>query len=338
MSSETKLISGMVKHQVFVQRFGGGQWNDLKSYIDDLKKEVGQIVQSADFLNSSPRYQNQLVNNVNAAIVESLDKFQDSMLFNMEDFAEYEIGFYQKMIAGAVKSTAVLSAPTIARNQLRAAIESNMLNVEPGRQMTMREALRQFSNAQTKRIQQTLRDGFIQGATVQDMTKVVSDNLATTTRQSETIVRTATNATSQLSRDLFYDENPDVIVGYRWVSTLDGRTSPICQVRDGEVYRYKSDPRPPAHYNCRSTTVPEIADQYNLSTGRETRSSADGQVSARTTYDGWLRDQSVDVQNEVLGVSRAKAFRSGGYSIDRFVDDTGRYYTLDELKQKDLLK
>ncbi len=60
-----------------------------------------------------------------------------------------------------------------------------------------------------------------------------------------------------------------------------------------------------------------------------------GAVPAKTTFDDWLKDQPVPFQNDVLGATRAKLYRQGGVPLDRFVDTTGRSYTLDELRIRD---
>lgn len=53
------------------------------------------------------------------------------------------------------------------------------------------------------------------------------------------------------------------------------------------------------------------------------------------TYNSWLKRQPAVFQYEVLGPERAKLFRSGGLSLDKFADDSGRLYTLDELRARE---
>jgi len=60
-----------------------------------------------------------------------------------------------------------------------------------------------------------------------------------------------------------------------------------------------------------------------------------GQVPAKMTYEEWLRRQDVEFQNEVLGPTRAKLFREGGLSMDDFVTNSGRRYSLQELRRRD---
>ncbi len=57
----------------------------------------------------------------------------------------------------------------------------------------------------------------------------------------------------------------------------------------------------------------------------------DGPVSNQVTYGGFLKRQSKEFQNDVLGPRRAELFRSGKLRIDQFTDDMGRTLTLDEL-------
>jgi SPP1 gp7 family putative phage head morphogenesis protein len=57
-----------------------------------------------------------------------------------------------------------------------------------------------------------------------------------------------------------------------------------------------------------------------------------GTVPATTTYDEWMRKQSLEFQNEVLGVQKAQAFRKG-LKLDQFVDKRGSEMTLKQLSK-----
>src|SRR3546814_6812910 len=65
--------------------------------------------------------------------------------------------------------------------------------------------------------------------------------------------------------------------------------------------------------NCRSTTVAIIPGLENLS-DILTRASQDGQVKGSLTYYEWLKTQSAQFQDSVLGPTRGKLFRDGGRS------------------------
>jgi SPP1 gp7 family putative phage head morphogenesis protein len=58
-----------------------------------------------------------------------------------------------------------------------------------------------------------------------------------------------------------------------------------------------------------------------------------GQVAASTTYEQWLKRQPTAFQNEVLGPTRAKMWRSGKADLGDFVDRSGKVLNLDQLKK-----
>ena len=60
-----------------------------------------------------------------------------------------------------------------------------------------------------------------------------------------------------------------------------------------------------------------------------------GQVSGRTTFASWFDRQPASFQREWLGASRYDLYRQGDYTLDRFIDPTGRKLTLAELRQRD---
>jgi SPP1 gp7 family putative phage head morphogenesis protein len=197
--------------------------------------------------------------------------------------------------------------------------------------------------------------------------------LAVTQRDLTTLVRTAVQFTANESRNSWALANSDIISGQRYTATLDGRTSAICRGLDGSMFDVGQGPVPPLHMNCRSTRVNIVTDKiigmrpFNATSENllaqdyadqngyvKVRTRDDlphgtkgkfdewarfqskdliGSTPAATTYDEFLRNQTQEFQNEVLGPSRAAMFRDG-MTLDKFVDYSGHQYTLAELKAK----
>lgn len=90
---------------------------------------------------------------------------------------------------------------------------------------------------------------------------------------------------------------------YKWVSVIDNATTEICRSRDDKVFRYGSGPMPPAHYKCRSITVPlaSLFDDFN----------------PPTLY-AWLKQQPPEIQREFLGKEIAALLRAGRLSAKDF--------------------
>ena len=123
------------------------------------------------------------------------------------------------------------------------------------------------------------------------------------------------------------------------MSTLDGRTSFVCQGLDGKTFAVGEGRYPPAHFSCRSLRIPLVDQRYAIPGIKGKRSARDesgtvSQISSETTYNSWLKKQSSTFQDEVLGEERARLFR-GGMNVDKFTDDNGRTLTLAELKSLD---
>jgi hypothetical protein len=93
--------------------------------------------------------------------------------------------------------------------------------------------------------------------------------------------------------------------------------------------------RPPAHFNCRSTTVPVLKSLKELGLSERefstsTRASMNGQVSAKETYSTWFAKQDDKFQKSVLGKGRYELYKSGQVQLDKFADN-GRTMTLAQL-------
>ena len=79
-------------------------------------------------------------------------------------------------------------------------------------------------------------------------------------REIEMFTRTATNHVSETARQVTYQQNFEVIKGWMFEATLDGRTSAECRTLDSlqKVYPIGEGPSPPRHPNCRSVTRPVL--------------------------------------------------------------------------------
>lgn len=114
-----------------------------------------------------------------------------------------------------------------------------------------------------------------------------------------------------------------------------------CRSLDGQVFKFGKGPLPPLHIRCRSTVVEELSDEYSWLSEGATRSSAQGYQDAQLSYYDWLKTQTADYQDEVLGPTRGKLLRDGGLSSEKFsalqLDRNFMPITLDEMKKRNPL-
>ncbi len=156
-----------------------------------------------------------------------------------------------------------------------------------------------FDNLSTKvanNAYRAMRTGYAEGESVDQITKRLSRVVDQAHNETRTLVRTTLNSVSSKAREDTYAANADVIKGVQIVATLDAVTSDICQKYDGQVFPPGEGPRPPFHFNCRTTTVPILKswDELNIAGLKEPsagqRESMDGLVPASLTYNDWKKE------------------------------------------------
>ena len=121
--------------------------------------------------------------------------------------------------------------------------------------------------------------------------------------------------------------------------------SGICRSLDGKKIKFtdKLQPKPPFHYQCRTSVSPWLSPEFDIFDEGATRASngADGgkQVSADLSYYQWLKQQPAAYQDEALGKTKGAIFRNAGLTPEQFraitVDDLGRPLTLEEMAAMD---
>lgn len=213
---------------------------------------------------------------------------------------------------------------------------------------TLGDWISQLRDNDVRRTWGRVSEGILSGETTDDIVRGVRGSQSlryrdgvreVTRRGTATLVRTSVNHAQNAGRQLVWEANADLINGIQWVSTLDTRTTPICRSRDGKVYGLEEGPRPPAHPNCRSTTIPVTKSWEELGLQEAdlppaTRASMNGQVPRETTYYEWLNRQAPDVQREAVGPTRFRMWKENGVNPERFYRDDGYTYTIDELRQR----
>ena len=179
-----------------------------------------------------------------------------------------------------------------------------------------------------------------QARTARQLAAAGGELTAVADNQIMSLVRTSINQVANSASMAVYEANQDVTKKYRYVATLDSRTSSICAALDGREFEYGKGPMPPQHFNCRSTTVPIIDPDILPPSTIAKRASADGPVPVNMNYGQWLAEQSNKVKAEVLGPSKVPYFnrlvkKSGARdAMAKLVRDDGAELTLDQLRKR----
>jgi len=234
-----------------------------------------------------------------------------------------------------------------------------MITLPNGR--VVEKSFRGLAESQAERFSSSVRQALLTGETTQELSRRLRGTLefgeeAKTIKQLAlsggeatkmaghqvtSIVRTSINQVANAASQQVYEANQDITKKYKYVATLDSRTTAICRALDGREFEYGKGPTPPQHFSCRSTTVPVI-DYEGLGfdpprPGK--RAAKGGMVDADTNYGQWLLQQGKERQEEVLG-SKAPYFRmlarkhGARDAMAKLVRQDGRELTLEQLRRR----
>ena len=255
----------------------------------------------------------------------------------------------QAAVAGAPRATFQLTAA-----------QGTAITLPNGKVIS--KSFRGLAESQAELFAKTVRNGLLTGESVDKIARRLKGRLrfgesksvrqlaqkggeatAVANNQVMALVRTSVNQVANAASQRAYEANQDVTQRYRYVATLDGKTSAICRALDGRVFEYGKGPVPPQHFNCRSTTVPIINyEALGIEPPPEGRRKAtEGTVPGNLTYGQWLSRQSKADQTKILGNSprRAAYFRKLSNKMGpteamrRFVREDGSEVTLDYLRE-----
>ncbi len=328
------------RHAHYLEQYYNDQSDRLLPYLRRVTQQLRYKLTQTNTVTSQARIKS-LLEFTEDLVKGELVAFTDELNTQIEMFAVQEAEFAAATVGKVSDFEMVIPAPA----QLSAAV-----NARPFNNLLLKDYLKDFSVKQSKAVRDAVSMGFYEGQTTAEIVRGIVGTKAqnykngilnVTRTNAERMVRTALSHTASVAKNKTFEDNIDVIPYYEWVSTLDGRTSPTCQSRDGKVWKVGKGPMPPAHYNCRSTTTPLFEDEvtstakgFNKKNIGGKRASMDGPVKADQTYNDWLGKQSKAFQVDVLGKKKAELFRKGGLSLDKFVNERGQALTLDQLKAK----
>lgn len=335
MSATQYATDALTRHQVFLQRYATKEVKDMLPLLREMLKNINTRILTDDVnilrLTAIQR-------DLTMIISASMQKLNKNLTDDLIEFSAYESTFTQKLLS----NMATLSVAGVNVDQVAGILTKTpmiLINDIGTTKLTIDQAVRQFSGTTSTTVNRTLQAGLAEGKTTKEIaneiTKIVKNR---TTAQAEALIRTAANHAGATARKSVYDENSDILDGEKFTAVLDSRTSLSCAGNDGKIFPVGEGVEPPLHFNCRSIRIPVVKPEYTVKGLKGERASRGESgkteyVGANVTYGGWLRKQPTSFQDKALGKERAKLFRNGGLTIDKFTNNKNIAYSLDELRE-----
>lgn len=319
------------RHQVFLERLKTSEANNFVKILDDLEDLIQsslQVLEGGRVNNTGRAVVNTMLKDLRQKQQVLFRRNEKLFLSSLKEITGYEAEFESRAIEKNIAAELGKKAPTVkipTAEQAFAVASTRPLSATGD---MLKPFIRTWSNSMIKRVDQTVLRGWSEGQTVGQVMRSIRGTKANQykdglvrgigLRQAEAVVRTAVQHVAQTGRMTTWERNQDIVRKYRWVATLDSRTTIQCGSLDGREFKMGQGPRPPIHVNCRSTTVAVPTKKYDFLSEGRTRASKNGPVSGKTTYYDWLKRQPKSFQQQALGVKRTKLFREGGISAKRF--------------------
>jgi len=347
----------IISRAVDLQRYDAALRQQVLEMLQRIEKKL--IIDITDYDPTSVKrsdYQQKrleaLLQQAEQTIKTGYTEIDDTVGTELEEVAINEGGFLVDMIDSTIPkavATAGYSAVAVDENLLAELAKDTMIDGSTASEWWGRQAGDTLWN-----FKRSMQEGVYRGEGMAKLIDRVKKSRAEggvgmdiSRQRAETLCRTAVLTVTNRARDEFYNANDELINCVQWLSTLDMRTSEPCRLRDGKKYSIP-DHKPIGHalpwgggagsyhWNCRSTTVPVLKAAEELGFKEDgLRRSMDGLLPESTTYEDWLKAKPADIQDQILGKTKAQMWREGKIGSFRdLVDQKGNPLKLSDLKEK----
>jgi SPP1 gp7 family putative phage head morphogenesis protein len=341
-----QLLDYSLHHAVNLGRYSNSVVRDILALLNDADKEIlAKILKRGEDGTFTKARLDKLLVEIRAVTKETYAQAHNEMTTAMLDFSVHEAAATATLLSTQVAVNFNIVQPTV--EQLAAIASKTPIRQSRTGALLLEEVFQKEVFGHEQRIMSSLRLGMVQGKTIDEMVRDLKGTKASqwkdgvleiSRRSAEGIVRTVTNHVGNRAAQLTYQANSEVVKGWIYVATLDGKVCHECWPDSGKRFDIGRGPLPPKHTRCRCFSVPEVKTWKELGfdfdeMSASFRSSKDGPVKADIKFGDWLKTQGTETQKDILGATRQKLF-SEGMNVDRFADRAGVVCDLKELKSR----
>lgn len=337
----------ILAHAIDLFRVEASSQQQILRLITELRRELTALLQQEDLTAFTKARTEQLLRQASAVIDGYYAKIEGESVIASKAVGEVQA----KHVVSVLNDVLVHVEASLPTETFLARLVTNaLIEGSPASAWWSRQSLDtgfRFANA--------VRAGLAAGETNADIVRRVAGGrgqvgvLDVSLRNARSLVHTAVQTVANAARRETFRKNADVIQGIRQLSTLDGRTTPVCIGYSGAEWDLDGKPingtklpygnGVPRHWGCRSVEVP-ITKTFrelgiDLDEAPETmRAASGGPVSSNITFDEWLSRRTVEQQDEQLGAGRAQLWRAGKISLAQLLDLQGNPMSVRQLQAK----
>lgn len=371
-----------IRHALFLEGLKTHEVNKIIHFLNsevfpDLVETVRKQLEAGIVLTFSAERLRNLIKATDQVIRVGMRAARNGFAKELYEIAVSESEWQAAILSKATPKIFGIDFITPSPQYLRTIVHSKPFGSRgvPGVNMTLGKWWNKLANDTKTNLTKAIKFGMVEGESIpQIMSRIRGTRargykdgiLDVCRRDAEAIARTAVANVSNTARAATFSENSDVVKGWRYVATLDARTTPICMSLDGQTFDIGEGAarRPPQHFNCRSTMAPitkswkelgfndfkdtppgkrfarmypnEPVPHKNVREFKKATAQMTGKVPANMKYPEWLKGQPLWVQEKALGKRRALLFRQGKLDIQGYAQNKGWNISRQELMKIDV--
>lgn len=355
MSVNSVILDEIIGHSVDLSRLEVSIQREVVAELKKLEKQLIKDLEASKLLDAQRQQAKTkrlaaLLKQTKETIATAYKEISKKVASDLSKVAAISEAQSVGAINTAIKAE-VLSV-AMSKQQLKSIVSNTLIEGAPSEEWWSRRSV-----ALRGKFTDTVRQGMLRGDTTSQIVSALRGTKANrykdsvlngNYRSAEALVRTSVQSVANDSRLQTFKDNSDIIKGIEWVSTLDNRTSDVCQALDGAQWDLNGNPLGhdmvypggTAHWGCRSTTVAitksfkELGSKNAKEIPKSTRASMDGQVSEKKGYEAWLKTKPKSYQEQALGVKKRKLWDEGKLGFSDLTNQAGNPLTLDQLETK----
>jgi SPP1 gp7 family putative phage head morphogenesis protein len=253
------LLDSTLRHQVYLGRYSNGVVGDIVGLLNDADKDLlAKITARAGIDNFTSERLNAMLEEIGKITQEASSQAVKQLSTKLADLAVHEASWNGDMLKSLTFGKLDIVTPTAERL-------AALVTDRPFEGALLGEWFDKLAADKQHLIVKEMRNGMVQGETVDQMVRRLAGTkaqgytdgaLEITRRNAEATVRTAVNHTSNAAQQTLLKQNEDLMQGWTFVATLDGRTTLTCASLSGTKWPVGEGPIPPRHYRCRSCAIP----------------------------------------------------------------------------------
>jgi hypothetical protein len=339
-SIDQALIDAILEHQIDLLRFEEGVRARVLAVLNRLQAELAQTLTRADLTAFTKARTEALLRQATAVIDHYYATGQGVLNTAMTGAAQTTARATAQTLGPSLNIVTTVGLPT---ETFLARIASNALLLgSPAADWWLRQ-----SQDTAWRFSTAVRQGLAAGETNEAIVRRVVGSprlgipgvMTAARSNARSLVHTSIQAAANGARMETFRKNADVLVGVRWLATLDVHTCEICAPRDRKEYTLTDDPPEPKghvlawdggpgviHWGCRCVAVPVTKTYKELGLNikkapRGMRASSDGPVPANMDFEAFLKRKGKAWQDEALGPGRADLWRANKLTLEQLLGD-----------------